>query len=96
MNAVRYTTTTKKPCAPNDYDRCYAGCRAPAVGVTERWENGTPTLVYACKRHTDPTIKLVKACRYCGDETRKGSLSLGDGFEAHHRCHREAERENRI
>lgn len=94
MCEVRFTTNTKKPCAPNDFDRCYAGCKAPVAGVTERWTDGKPTLVYACKRHSDPHLKVPTAreCRYCGDETRAGSINVGDKMYAHHKCHREAER----
>lgn len=85
MNAA-LTLTTKKPIAPTNYDCCYA-CDASAVGVTERWTDDKRTLVYACKRHSDPMIKMVHACQYCGDEVRAGSISYGDGTHAHRKCH---------
>jgi hypothetical protein len=94
MTPAKFKTPTQTllhPIAPDQHTKCYA-CGDGCTGVAEKWEGGAMTLVYACKRHTNPTIKIVDVCRYCGDPVRKGSLSLGDGFYAHHRCHAEAER----
>lgn len=96
MTPARFDTPTQtlsSPIAPDEHVRCYA-CGKGSVGVAERWDgNGKMTLVYACKRHSDPKIKTIDVCRYCGEPVRKGSLALGDGMYAHHKCHKEAERD---
>lgn len=76
-------------------DRCYA-CDKKAVGAAERWSNGAMEYVGACERHSVPGVKVVQTCRYCDMPVRKGSLNVGDGMYAHHKCHAEAERADRV
>jgi hypothetical protein len=89
MNATTATETVVTIC---QMDRCYA-CDKRAVGVAERWSNGSMEYVGACRRHSLPSVKkVIQVCRYCGTPVRKGSVNVGDGMYAHHRCHAEAER----
>lgn len=95
MTPAKFKTPTRilsHPIAPDDFTTCYA-CEKGSKGVAEHWEGGKRTLVYACKRHSDPAIKMIDICRYCGEPVRKGSLNLADGMYAHHGCHKEAERD---
>lgn len=88
------TATAKTVVTICQLDKCYA-CSKRAVGVAERWVDGRVEHIGACLRHSNPTLKAVQVCRYCSAPVRKGSLNVGDGMYAHHKCHAEAERADR-
>jgi len=93
MNAIDLKTF---PVAPNHYSTCYA-CDAAATGCAERWVEGKRFFAVACKRHANPGLTNRTApCRYCGGATRPGSVNVGDGMYAHHKCYAEAERADRV
>lgn len=64
-------------------ERCYA-CDAEPVGFRDRRPEGKD-LDIACKRHADPTIKVVVVCMYCHGPLRNGTVRI-DGQFGHMKC----------